>query len=96
MWHWVARGNIQQINYIPQTEQHLPFRLMLLRLGNVTIICIHVCMYICMYVCMFLYMYVYMYVCMYIVCSFFKLVWLVLLSSGHNEGQVDEHWVRGG
>ena len=30
-------------------------------------------------------------VCMY-VCSF-KLVWLVFLPSGHNEGQVDEHWV---
>ena len=38
MWQWVARGNIQQISYIPQTEQHLPFRLMLLCLGNVTII----------------------------------------------------------
>ena len=22
MWHWVARGNIQQISYILQTEQH--------------------------------------------------------------------------
>ena len=30
------RDNIQQISYIPQTEQHSPFRLMLLRLGNVT------------------------------------------------------------
>ena len=38
MWHWVARGNVQQISYIPQTEQHSPFRLMLLRLGNVSII----------------------------------------------------------
>ena len=37
MWHWVARGNTQQISYIPQTEQHLPFGLMLLHLGNVTI-----------------------------------------------------------
>ena len=35
MWHWVARGNTQQISYIPQTEQHLPFVLMLLHLGNV-------------------------------------------------------------
>ena len=35
MWQWVARGNIQQISYIPQTEQHLPFGLMLLCLGNV-------------------------------------------------------------
>ena len=34
----VARGNVQQISYIPQTEQHSPFGLMLLRLGNVTII----------------------------------------------------------
>ena len=38
MWHLVARGNIQQISYIPKTEQHSPFGLMLLRLGNVTII----------------------------------------------------------
>ena len=30
MWHWVARGNIQQISYIPQMEQHSPFGLMLL------------------------------------------------------------------
>ena len=36
--HLVASGNIQQISYIPQTEQHSPFRLMLLLLGNVTII----------------------------------------------------------
>ena len=35
----VAVGNIQQISYIPQMEQHLPFELMLLRLGNVTIMC---------------------------------------------------------
>ena len=35
---WVARGNIQQISYIPQTEQHSPFGLMLLGLVNVTII----------------------------------------------------------
>ena len=32
-------GNIQQISYIPQTKHHLPFGLMLLHLGNVTIIC---------------------------------------------------------
>ena len=36
----VARGNIQQVSYIPQTEQHSPFGLMQLRLGNVTIICV--------------------------------------------------------
>ena len=30
MWYWVCRGNIQQIDYIPQTEQHSPFGLMLL------------------------------------------------------------------
>ena len=36
MWYWVGRGNIQQISYIPQTEQHSPFGLMLLCLGNVT------------------------------------------------------------
>ena len=39
MWHGVPRDNIQQNSYIPQTEQHLPFGLMLLLLGNVTIIC---------------------------------------------------------
>ena len=38
MWQWVARGNIQQTCYIPQAEQHSPFRLMLLRLGNASII----------------------------------------------------------
>ena len=38
MWQWVARGNIQQISNILQTEQHSPFGLMLLRLGNVTTI----------------------------------------------------------
>ena len=43
MWQWVARGNIQQISYIPQTEQHSPFGLMLLRLGNVTTMCVCVC-----------------------------------------------------
>ena len=36
----VAVGNIQQISYISQTEQHSPFGLMLLRLGNVTIMCV--------------------------------------------------------
>ena len=50
MWQWVARGNIQQISYIPQTEQHSPFGLMLLHLGNVTIMYVYVCMYVCMYV----------------------------------------------
>ena len=50
MWHWVARGNIQQISYIPQAEQHSPFGLMLLRLGNVTIMCVCVCA--CVRVCM--------------------------------------------
>ena len=35
MWQWVARGNIQQISYISQTEQHLPFKLMLLCLSLV-------------------------------------------------------------
>ena len=61
MWQWVARDNIQQISYIPQTEQPSPFGLMLLRLGNVTTICMYVyMMYECMYVCM----YVGMYVCM--------------------------------
>ena len=52
MWQWVARGNIQQISYIPQTKQHSPFGLMLLRLGNVTIICMRVCMCACVHVCM--------------------------------------------
>ena len=53
MWQWVARGNIQQISYIPQTEQHSPFGLMLLCLGNVTIMCMYVCLYVCMYVCVY-------------------------------------------
>ena len=34
----VLYGNIQQNSYIPQTEQYLPFGLMLPCLGNVTII----------------------------------------------------------
>ena len=42
-WQWVARGNIQQISYILQTEQHSPFGLMLLCLENVTIVCVCVC-----------------------------------------------------
>ena len=45
MWQWVARGNIQQKGYIPQAEQHSPFRLMLLHLANATILftsCMHV------------------------------------------------------
>ena len=58
MWQWVARGTIQQISYIPQTEQHSPFGLMLLRLGNATIICMYVCMYVCMCVCLYVYMYI--------------------------------------
>ena len=53
MWQWVARDNSQQISYIPQTAQHSPFGLMLLRLGNVTIMCVnvHVCVHTCMCVC---------------------------------------------
>ena len=43
VWQWVARGNIQQISYIPQTEQHSPFGLMVLCLGNITIMCVCVC-----------------------------------------------------
>ena len=52
MWYWVARGNIQQISYIPQTEQHSPFGLMLLCLGNVTTMCMTVCACACVCVCM--------------------------------------------
>ena len=38
-WQWVAWGNMQQIiSYIPQMEQHSPFRLMLLCLENTTTI----------------------------------------------------------
>ena len=37
----VTGGNIQQTSYIPQTEQHSPFRVMLLHLGNATIINMH-------------------------------------------------------
>ena len=40
VWYWVARGNIQQISYIPQTKQHSPFGLMLLRLGNIQLLTI--------------------------------------------------------
>ena len=40
-------------SYIPQTEQHSPFGLVLLHLGNVTIMCVCVCVCVCMYVCMF-------------------------------------------
>ena len=35
MWHQVARGNIQQISCISQTEQHSHFRLILICLGKV-------------------------------------------------------------
>ena len=38
MWQWVARGNIQQISYIPQTKHHSSFGLMLLCLGKVTVL----------------------------------------------------------
>ena len=71
MWQWVARGNIQQISYIPQTEQHSPFELMLLHLGNVTIIC--VCLYVCVHVCMYVCMYVCVYVCV-CVCKYIFLL----------------------
>ena len=42
-----------QISYIPQTEQHSPFGLMLLHLGNVIIVClcVCVCVCVCVYVC---------------------------------------------
>ena len=43
MWQWVARINIQQISYILQTNMHSPFGLMLLCLGNVSIIYSTVC-----------------------------------------------------
>ena len=49
MWYWVTRSNIQQISYIPQTEQHSPFGLMLLCLGNVTIMCMCVCVCVCVH-----------------------------------------------
>ena len=45
----VAWGNIQQISYIPQMEQHSPFGLMLLCLENVTIMCMRIIHYI--YLC---------------------------------------------
>ena len=50
MWQWVARGNSQQISYIPQTAQHSPFVLMLLCLGNVNYyvcVCARVCAHVC-------------------------------------------------
>ena len=68
MWQWVARGNIHQISYISQTEQHSPFGLMLLHLGNVTTYYLYVCMYVCiydgMYICVCVCVYVCMCVCM--------------------------------
>ena len=39
VWMWVARGNIQQISYIPRTKQHLFFGLTLLQLGECNYIC---------------------------------------------------------
>ena len=42
-------GVTSKISYIPQTEQHSPFGLMLLRLGNVTIMCVRVC--VCAHAC---------------------------------------------
>ena len=36
-------------SYISQTEQHLPFGLMLLRLGNVTIMCVCTCVCVTVY-----------------------------------------------
>ena len=47
MWQQVARGNHQQIH---ACKLHSPFGLMLLRLGDVTIIC--TCNNLCMCVCM--------------------------------------------
>ena len=38
---------VTSISYIHQTEQHSPFGLMLLRLGNVTIMCVCVCVCVC-------------------------------------------------
>ena len=43
--------NIQQISYIPQTEQHSRFGLMPLRLGNVTCVCVCVYVRVCVCVC---------------------------------------------
>ena len=51
MWQGVAIGNIQQMSYNPQTEQHSPFGLMLLHLGNVTIMCVCVCVSLCVSMC---------------------------------------------
>ena len=68
MWQGVARGNIQQMSYIPQTEQHSPFGLMLLHLGNVTIMCI-VCVCVCVHACVCVRACVYACVCV-CVCAF--------------------------
>ena len=64
----VVVSNIQQISYIPQIEQHSPFRLILLHLGMYICmpvylsVCLSVCLHVCMYVCI----YVRTYVCMYV------------------------------
>ena len=48
MWQWVARGNIQQISYIPKTEQHSPFGLM--ECHYYVCLCVCVCVHVCVYV----------------------------------------------
>ena len=48
VWQWVARGNIQQISYIPKTEQHSPFGLM--ECHYYVCLCVCVCVHVCVYV----------------------------------------------
>ena len=63
MWQWVPRGNMQHISDIPQTEQHSPFGLMLLRQKSIhpsgsccsvwgmSLVCVSVtCVYILLWV----------------------------------------------
>ena len=56
----IARGNIQQISCVCQTEQHSHFGLMVFHLGNVTM---YVCTYICMYTYVHTYIHTYVHTC---------------------------------
>ena len=56
MWYWVTRGNIQQISYIPQTEQHSPFGLHAAPSGEFNYyvhvcVCVHLHLRVCVCVC---------------------------------------------
>ena len=65
MGQWVARGNIEQISYIPQTEQYLLIMLTcsIPRECN-CYVCMHVYVCTCVHVCVCMHMCMRMYVCM--------------------------------